>query len=240
VKRRKNPWPAVLLALLVVAATIFILLRFVFVVRSVQVEGDVNMSSEDVIRSGDIGFGESIFRVNEDEIRRAINASGQICFEGVEADYPDTLILHVHQREPVTMIMHAGKILVLDESGCAMRSIDEAPDTDLIFVTDFGVSSFRIGEVVSADEDQLADYCAVVQAIVRSGAAGLVSELNLADGQNLWIITRRGIEVRLGDRRSIDDKIAWMKSAVVDLENRGQYGGVLDVSSGTKADYRAS
>jgi len=138
------------------------------------------------------------------------------------------------------MIMHAGKILVLDESGCAMRSIDEAPDTDLIFVTDFGVSSFRIGEVVSADEDQLADYCAVVQAIVRSGAAGLVSELNLADGQNLWIITRRGIEVRLGDRRSIDDKIAWMKSAVVDLENRGQYGGVLDVSSGTKADYRAS
>ena len=56
----------------------------------------------------------------------------------------------------------------------------------------------------------------------------------------LRIITRRGIEVRLGNSENMPDKIAWMKSAVADLENRGQNGGVLDVSSGTKADYRAS
>ena len=39
--------------------------------------------------------------------------------------------------------------------------------------------------------------------------------------------------------QNMQDKIAWMKGAVADLERRGEAGGTLDVRSGTKADYRA-
>jgi hypothetical protein len=54
----------------------------------------------------------------------------------------------------------------------------------------------------------------------------------------MLLITRTGITVDLGNRDKMVDKIAWMKSAVADLEQRGEAGGVLDVRSGSKADYR--
>lgn len=239
-KRRGSCLPAVLLALVLLAAVTFVLLRFVFVVRKVEVSGSVNISSEEVIRKAHIAFGESIFNIDEVEICRAINATGDICCEGVERDYPNTLILRVRQRKAAAMAFHGGKLVILDESGCAMQSLENAPDSDLVFASDFDVTSYTIGEVVSADERQLKDFCAVVQAVRRQGAAAYVSELKLTNENDLRIITRRGIEVKLGNGDNMDSKIAWLKSAAADLENRGQSGGILDVSSGTKADYRAS
>lgn len=239
-QQRHRGWPLVLLILAVLLATAFILLRFVFVVRSVELSGDVSMSAEEVIRRARIGFGESIFRVDEDEIRRSVNSTGEIRYESVEPSYPSTLVLHVRERRPAAMAFHSGQLLILDSDACAMKSVASAPDSDMVFASDFDILNFDIGETVSADDDQIADFCAVMQAIEYHGAAGYVSELKIADTSDLRIITRRGIEVTLGSRENMNDKIAWLKSAVADLENRGQYGGLLDVSSGTKADYRAS
>ena len=44
--------------------------------------------------------------------------------------------------------------------------------------------------------------------------------------------------VLLGDPDDMDNKIIWMTGTLADLENRGETTGQLDVSSGTKADYR--
>ena len=239
-KNRRQKWPLVLLVLAVLLATAFILMRFVFVVRSVELAGDVSLSAEEVIRRAHIGFGESIFRVDEDEIRRSVNSTGEIRYEGVEPAYPATLVLHVSQRRPAAMAFHSGKLLILDSDACAMKSVASAPDSDMVFASDFDILNFSIGETVSADDDQIADFCAVMQAIEYHGASGYVSELKVENTHDLRIITRRGIEVTLGSRENMMDTIAWMKSAVADLENRGQHGGLLDVSSGTKADYRAS
>lgn len=242
-KRKKNQrhgWPLVLLILVVLLATAFILMRFVFVVRSVELSGSVGMASEEVIRRAHIGFGESIFRVNEDEIRRSVNSTGKIAYEGVERAWPDTLVLKVRQRMPAAMAFHSGELLILDSDACAMESLDSAPNSDMVFASDFDITNFVIGETVSADDDQIADFCAVMKAVEYHSAGGYVSELKVENTGDLRIITRRGIEVMLGSRENMNDKIAWMKSAVADLENRGQGGGLLDVSSGTKADYRAS
>ena len=59
----------------------------------------------------------------------------------------------------------------------------------------------------------------------------------MSDTADLRIVTRTGMTVRLGNFDNMDNKIAWMAGALADLENRGETGGQLDVSSGTKADY---
>jgi len=239
-QQRHKRWPLVLLILAVLLATAFILLRFVFVVRSVEVSGSVEMASQEVVRRARVAFGESIFTVDEDEIRRSVNSTGSIRYEGIEPAYPDTLILHVSQRRPAAMAFHSGKLLILDSDACAMQNLDSAPNADMVFASDFDIMHYAIGETVTADDDQIADFKAIMQAIEYHAAAGYVSEMKIENTNDLWLITRRGIEVKLGNRENMRDKIAWMKSAVADLENRGERGGLLDVSSGTKADYRAS
>ena len=64
-----------------------------------------------------------------------------------------------------------------------------------------------------------------------------VSEISVADIADLRIVTRTGLNVALGDAGNIPSKIAWMASAVADLESRGEAAGQLDVASGTRADF---
>ena len=43
--------------------------------------------------------------------------------------------------------------------------------------------------------------------------------------------------ISLGDAENMNNKVIWMVGALQDLESRGETLGVLDVSSGSKADF---
>lgn len=237
-RRRRNIKP-LLIILLLLAVLIFVLTKFVFVVRSVDVLGNTGpVSQESVVRAASIKFGRSIFRVDEDEIMRNITGMGTIYPESVQLNYPDTVQIRVMPRNRVAMLLHMGKVRVLDEHGCVVESLDTVPDMDLVYLSSMSVQGCEAGKQIRADAGQLEAYCAVAAALLHHNAGSYVSELDLSDVEKLTLITRSGITVELGDTGRMNDKIAWMKSAVADLQSRGETGGTLDVSSATKADYR--
>lgn len=237
-RKRSKKWrfPVILLVLVGICV---LLLRFVFVVQSVEVTGHEGvMRDEAVVRTARIGFGSSIFHVDAEEIQERIDATGNLKFEGMSIQYPDTVRIQVKPRSREAMMLHMGKIRILDDEACVMEIMDTVPNMDLIYVSGMRAMSCEKGKRVQADEEQINAYCAVIQALNRHGADSYVSELKLDDTQDMQIITRTGIIVNLGGEQKMNDKIAWMKSAVADLEQRGESGGILDVSSGNKADYR--
>ena len=237
-RRRNRKWifPVVLLVLALICA---LLLRFVFVVRSVEVEGNTGVvSDEAVTRAARIGFGSPILKVDAREIGERINATGNVKFEGMTIRYPDTVVIQVENRNREAMVLHLGQIRILDGEACVMESLKDVPNMDLLYVSGLRTMKCEQGRQILAGDGQVEAYCAVIEALNRNAADMYVSELKLDDPQDMSIITRTGITVRLGDVQKINNKIAWMKSAVADLEQRGERGGILDVSSGTKADYR--
>jgi len=240
-RRRRHRPARIFLVLLIAVAVVCLLLRFVFVVRNVDVQGSTGaLSHEDVVRAARAGFGESIFRVDENKIVSGINATGVLKAQDVQLRYPDTVQIHVSPRSKDAMVLHMGKIRVLDADGYVVESLDQVPNEDIVYVSGMRVQGFRVGEVIQAEEGQMAAFLQVIPAIRDQGASSFVSELDIKDIHNMRIITRGGITVELGDKENMHNKIAWMKSTVADLERRGEGGGTLDVSSGTKADYRYS
>lgn len=237
-RRRNRKWifPVVLLVLALICA---LMLRFVFVVRSVEIEGNTGVvSDEAVMRAAHIGFGTSILKVDAREVEDRINATGKVKFEGLSLQYPDTVCIRVKNRNREAMMLHVGQIRILDGEGCVMESLKEVPNMDLLYVSGLRTLQCEQGRQIHAGDGQVEAYCAVVDALNRNGADMYVSELKLDDPMNMIIITRTGVTVELGDMQKMTSKIAWMKSAVADLEQRGERGGILDVRSGTKADYR--
>lgn len=229
------PIVLVLLALICV-----LLLRFVFVVRDVQIEGNFGeYARETVVRTANVGFGESIFHVDRASIEENINATGKLCLKDVCLRYPDTVLLTVDVRSRDAMLLYMGKIRVLDADGYLVESLAQVPDEDLVYVSGMQVQGVEIGKKIRCNENRLQAYGAIMNALCDLNAQMYVSELKLDDAENACMITRNGITVQLGNWENMNRKIAWMMSAVADLEHRGESGGTLDVSSGTKADYRA-
>ena len=237
-RRRRGIWIAVA-AVAVAALIAVILLRYVFVVRSVRIIGDVSASDEEVVRTARIDFGSSILMVDAEAVRRRVDATGTICLEELRIRYPNAVELTVRERKRSAMLLNMGKIRILDEAGYVVESMDEVPDTDLIYISGMRALDCATGAQLRAADGQVEAYCTVMGAIDAQSAGIYVSELDLSDPKALRIITRTGITVELGDTASMEDKIAWMKGAVADLERRGEGGGTLDVRSGSKADYSA-
>ena len=236
-RRKARGWAALML-LIALALVALILFRYVFVVRNVEVSGNQSASDEVVTRAARIGFGSSIFWLDEAQMRKGVNSLGTIRLEAVDVRYPDTVLLSVSERKRVAMLLHMGEIRLLDEECCIVESVDSVPDTDLIYVNGMTVTAYSQGEPLQAREGQVAAYCAVMQALSANSANAYVSEIELSNVDELRLITRTGITVELGNMQNMQNKIAWMRSAVADLEQRSEGGGTLDVRSGNKADYR--
>lgn len=236
--RRSHSGRRALLLLAALALACVLLFKCVFVVRHVEANGSSNVSQEAIVRAARIRPGASIFGVDEAAVRRGVDTLGTVALEKLTLRYPDTVRLTVRERERAAMTLFMGRIRILDGDGFVVEATDEAPNMDLIYVAGLQINSAEPGSVIGAGEAQLAAYRAIISAIRQNGAAGYVSQVNLDDTAALTLFTRRGITVQLGDAQSMDDKIAWMKSAVADLEQRGESGGTLDVSSASKADYR--
>lgn len=236
-RRKRKGLKIILIILLLLALSAALLYKFLFVIRNAEVIGAQSYTPDSIVRSAQIDFGKSIFRIDENEIAHNINAAGRIAYDAAEIRYPDTLILYVHERQAAAMAAHAGLVLILDENGVVINTEAQIPNSDLMYISNFDISAYGIGETVNANPQQLEAYCAVAQAVQANNARAYVSELDLSDTNNIVIITRTGIRVQLGNASNMDSKIAWMKSAVSDLEARGSNSGTLDVASGTKADF---
>lgn len=235
-RRRSLAWLLVL-TLLLLAVAALVLLKYVFVVRNVQINGMRDVSDADLIRAAHIEFGSSILRIDEAGIQRGVNSLGTVRLDGIARVYPGTLILTVSERQPRAMLLYQGGIRLLDSECCVISNVDAVPDLGLVYINGMTVSGCATGVPVQAGPGQTEACCVIMQALLDNNAFDYITDINVSDVRSLSLITRTGITVKLGNADNMAGKIAWMRSTVADLQVRNEGGGTLDVSSGTKADY---
>lgn len=226
------------LAFLLLAGAVWLFLdRSVFVIRDVEVACDGEADAQSVIRTSGVELGARMRALDADKVARAVESTGQYAFVSVERSYPSTVLLTVRVRVPAAMAETGGLVVLMDENGYVISATPEAPDADAVYVTGLDVGSYAVGKQVSADRDKLSAMARVIGALNDADAKGYVSELNVADVNGLYIYSRTGICVDLGDESDMGDKAVLMKYVLQDLESRGETSGRLDVSSGDKADF---
>ena len=224
-----------LAALILLSGLIFWLWSCAFVLRSVVVQGG-SMDAETVVAAAGVMQGESVFSLDEAAVRSGVDALGTVCLEEYELRLPDKLLLRVRDREPAAMLPYDGKLLLIDGEGCAICLAQDAPDTDLLYLSGVEVADFYAGQVVEDGEGRMALCHRIVAALDEMHAAMYVSEIDLRDPSEPRIITRGGILAEL-DADALEAELHLMKAAVADLEARGACGGRLRVESGCRADY---
>lgn len=224
-----------LAALILLSGLFFWLWSCAFVLRSVVVQGS-SLDAETVMAAAGVTKGESVFALDEGEIRGNIDALGTVCLVEYQLRLPDKLVLRVRDREAAAMLPYDGKLLLIDGDGYAISLAEDAPDTDLLYLSGVEVADFYAGQVVEDGEGRMALCRRIVAALEEMHAAMYVSEIDLSDASAPRIITRSGILAEL-DTDGLEAELALMKAAVADLEARGACGGRLRIESCSRADY---
>ena len=239
--RRERRIKGLLIALIAAACAgivAFVLARCVFVLKSVVVEGSTTMADAEIIRLGKFDFGGAIGNVDPERVRENLESTGQLAVEEVSVERPSTVRIHVRERTRDALTLNGGHILVMDSDGYVIDNPTAMPESGGVYITGLEGTAYRIGKRISAPESKLSAMKTVLESIRKMDAAAYISEVNLTDLMEITAIARSGVIVKLGDTGNMDEKIRWLRSAVSDLDTRGETRGTLDVSSGTRADYR--
>ena len=86
-------------------------------------------------------------------------------------------------------------------------------------------------------EKQMEAYQAIISELSLQMYSDQVTEINLANPENIYLITAEGITVRLGDSKYMQAKIGAIRTDMSYLRQLGKTSGILDVTTPEDAKY---
>jgi cell division protein FtsQ len=236
---RQSGFAGLLLFALLALAVGVLLKSQVFIIRNIEVDGAESIAAGDIIRRAGLSLGGSVFSADEKAVRRNLEGEGIISFERLERRMPDTIRLIVRERTRRAVVNYLGVALVIDGEGYVMEQLSEMPAYNLIVVTGVRASSYQVGRKLESDVPmQVESMLSVLKELADQQLSERVSELNVADLDNMYLMERGGMMVKIGDDAQLGDKLLWMRSVLdQQLYPQGTNTGILDVSSGNSAIY---
>ncbi len=243
------------LALVALAGiTVCVLYFIVFRVREIRVEGNNLISRADVIRLSGIQYGSSILTLSEEDTKRELEARAvseakrtdnsnyySLQFRYLDKIMPGTVVISVKEREPCCWMTLRGITFVMDKNRMVMYETED-PNVRPAKLVEVKGLNIRGGDHAG---QTLTLNSAVQQSIFENlflelkvlSCIEIVQEVDLSNTSSIFLITRDGYTVSLGDRERIHAKLRsmlYVRNKLLELE---RYGGSINVSVPEKPTY---
>lgn len=156
---------------------------FGFGIESIQINGLVEASSEEIADRIDVGLHTSLLMLNAESARARIAEIPWVADVEVKKVYPDKLIVNLTERHAYALWQEDGQLKVVDQTGAVMTSVLGPEHADLPLVVGVGANA-HVKEAVA-----LIDAEPTLKGRIK--AAQFVAERR-------WnLVTEEGVEIRL-------------------------------------------
>lgn len=228
---------AVAVAVVVIPVTIF---SFVFTIRKIDVQGNVTIPDQEIIRLSGVKLGESVMKLDEKQIRDGIHQNSYLVYAGVTRVSPSEIILRVREREPVAYIFNSN-FFVVDNRGNLLYTVEDINNPPpLIEVKGIEVVYGLPGYRLKVEQPQdLTVYAELMLEMKALKLLDQIREIDLTNLTNIYLVTKSGLTVHMGGSESIHDKIRAITLALNALSSREDipFPGTLDVSNPADSPY---
>lgn len=231
-RRKTEGFFKFLVVLAILTVTVVVVQEKFFRLKTVYVIGNETQTPQQVVAASGLVQGRNMLGIEEQDVARAISKDHTIIFKGMQKEYPGTIYLYIEERKTVAAMQWLGVLYLLDGEGMVMQqqSGSDLPE-GLPVVTGFRASNIYVGQkLMVRSQNQLDAYCKIMYELEQQLYGDQVSEINLADPEDIYLITREGITVRMGNADYMRAKIGAVRTYMAYLRQLGKCSGVLDVT----------
>lgn len=235
--RRMRQMIAFILLLVVIALICVLTQSQMFKLSEIKVTGSSTKSHSEIAGLSGLRLGMNILSVDKKEIQRNFSMDSSVELLDVHIEMPDTVIIEIRERVVHAAVNCAGVILLIDSDGYVLQRLSSMPQNErypLVSGMDVRVSA-HAKIIESGTDGQLTAMKRVLTELYDTHTQTMISELNIADPDNIYLISQSGIQILLGDDERLDEKLAWTQAVIDSLTTEGVMSGVVDVSSGSNA-----
>lgn len=225
--------------LLIVVVLAFLIRHFVFSIRNLRVVGLQRLSWQEVAVSAGLSSSSNYFGLDEKQIREGINANRYLVFQRMEKQLPNTLVLYVHERQPMASINYIGISYIMADDGVILERSRELVAHGLPVVSGLSLRDIRQGSMpVSTRFGQMEACIRLINELHAQGFAQEVQDVNLSEVSSIYLSTKDGFSVHLGDGSYLRAKIGTARAVIARLRQSGLSGGVIEATVPGEATYR--
>ncbi|MBR5302108.1 MAG: FtsQ-type POTRA domain-containing protein [Clostridia bacterium] len=246
-KRKKAARQAMSMTVAVVAALALLIVLAcsrVFVIRDVMVVGNRNLLREEVVTQSGVRVGDNVLGVTTQQLKKNLEMNRYIEYIGHEFDYRGTLTLRISERLGMAVAYDLGYYYVLDTQGMVLECTGSAYPAGVAGpkVSGFAIepnSRIAIGEMLPVhDRGQLEAMAYVLAELDSTNLLSRISELNIKNTENVYMLTADGAKIVLGDMTSVRTKLLIAREVLALREEEDNLTGAkIDVSNGYNAHY---
>lgn len=231
-RRKTHVFFRFLILLAIVTVGIVVAQQTIFRLETVYVIGNEEKTPQQVVIASGLARGHNMLSIEEKDIAKAMEQDHTIIFKGMQKEYPSTIYLYIEERKVVAAMQWLGMLYTLDGQGMVMTVENSSIlPSGLPVVTGFKSNSVMVGQLLDVREArQLEAYQLIMYELEQQAYANQISAVNLADADNLYLVTLEGVTVRLGDAEHMEDKIGAVRTCMSHLRQLNVTGGILDVA----------
>ncbi len=212
-KQRIGKIILLLFILLMSMACVVIVGTDYFQIEDIEVHGNNDISKEEIVKLSGIFKGDNILKLNKGLVKRRLENNPYIEVEKIDRSYPDGVHIYILERKKGAVIPYLASNILIDTKGIVLDIESEDKILDYPIVTDLCVKSFVKGkQLIAGDDYQFRALLRVLQSIYDQELEDMIKEIQMKNPDDIYIISNRGIRIKLGQAIDVDNKLKWLKT----------------------------
>lgn len=229
-------WIFLLLILLGMGAIFSPLCRL----RSIVVLGNNDLKEDEIVSMGKIPMDTSIYLISKTKIEQNLKQNPYVRTARVSKKFPNRFIIDMNMREEVATVNFQEGFAVIDHMGFILRIEQDVTKIVKPLVTGLGSNSMlKVGDMLEQMEHS--NFPMILDLISNAQNTGIlhnISEMNLQQEDDIFLITTQGLRVLLGKGEDLTYKLNQLGQILVDLHTKGIRYGVIDMRYNSYPVYR--
>lgn len=214
--------------LLTIGAGIVVTMSVFFKIDAVYVIGDTRYETADIIKKSGINLGDNLFLCNTEKIStRLCENLPYLGSVNVDRKIPNEIILKVEESKACMELSYQGSYVLINKC----QKVLERPDDlvpEVILLNGPTVKCAQVGQPICFDNP---DDSLVMKQILNeiAGEEDKISEVNISDPSNLFVVFQNKIKVLLGTPDELNYKFK-VAGKIISEKLSNDEEGVLDMS----------
>lgn len=204
----------ILAGMIVVLGILACALSPIFVLKTVNIQGNRFVQDEDIIRIAGIRLGENLFQLQTDEIKRTLTKDLRIEQAVVQRSFPSQLDISISERIPLAIIKCDYGYLELGKGGIVLDAHRTLRDMPVPMISGVEVADLFVGDVV--EDERVGRVLRFLDAAGENTVKSL-SEVAVTNPDDVMLYAG-SVQIRLGALAGLDSKVAVTKSVISELQ----------------------
>lgn len=227
IKKKRTPSKSIVWKTVIGAALIIGLFTLPLPIGQIQVTGTNQLSSEDVVAIGDLGYPVNILRVRTGALEERLQKDMRVDTAHVSYALPLTLQVDVKERTAVVVVPSQFGFVALDRQGMVIASSPTIPDTTVPIISGVRLGNSLLGDTIESEGIRGAiTYMMGFPEDKRKQ----IGEINVGDAEHIIAYTVDGLPIHIGDRSDLEEKAKITTDMIQDVSQRHVSAEFIDVN----------